>query len=119
MNDDITAHEIAQENTERLGELFEMLREVREKGLIYWEPNTSRGADNLRDMLAGIDRFMAAAVHDAEKAIQRTTELLRDARDKGLIYWEPNTDRGAERKADMVARIDALIDPAPAPGPRM
>lgn len=35
--------------------------------------------------------------------------LLIEARDKGLIYWEPNTSRGHERKADMLARMDRAI----------
>ncbi len=35
--------------------------------------------------------------------------LLREARDKGLIYWEPNTERGYIAKAQMIARIDAAL----------
>lgn len=35
--------------------------------------------------------------------------LLREARDSGLIYWEPNTARGHVAKADLLARIDAAI----------
>lgn len=37
------------------------------------------------------------------------TEALRDARDNGLIYWEPNTERGAVAKANMLAKIDRLL----------
>ena len=36
-------------------------------------------------------------------------EALRDARDNGLIYWEPNTERGHATKARMLARIDAAL----------
>jgi hypothetical protein len=37
------------------------------------------------------------------------TEMLREVRDEGLIYWEPNTERGHVAKADMIARISRLI----------
>jgi hypothetical protein len=36
---------------------------------------------------------------------------LRDARDNGLIYWEPNTVRGAVAKSAMLARIDRILTP--------
>lgn len=35
--------------------------------------------------------------------------LLKEVRDRGLIYWEPNTARGFETKALMLARVDGLI----------
>lgn len=35
--------------------------------------------------------------------------VLRDAKDNGLIYWEPNTERGSVQKALMLARIDAAL----------
>jgi len=49
-------------------------------------------------------------------------KLLTEVRDRGLIYWEPNTARGRETKADMVARIDAALadaagQAAPVPPP--
>lgn len=34
---------------------------------------------------------------------------LRDAADNGLIYWEPQTDRGHVAKAQMLARIRSLL----------
>jgi sialic acid synthase SpsE len=37
---------------------------------------------------------------------------LRDARENGLIYWEPNTTRGATAKAAMLARIDRVLNEA-------
>ena len=45
----------------------------------------------------------------AEARIATLTALLMEARGRGLIYWEPNTFRGHERKADMLARIDAAL----------
>jgi hypothetical protein len=39
--------------------------------------------------------------------------LLREVRDKGLIYWEPQTQRGTVAKADMLRRIDAALTPTP------
>lgn len=38
--------------------------------------------------------------------------LLREVADKGLIYWEPNTERGHIAKADMLARIEAALAPS-------
>jgi hypothetical protein len=35
--------------------------------------------------------------------------LLREAIDKGLIYWEPCTERGAAAKAEMIRRFEAAI----------
>ncbi|WP_029002802.1 hypothetical protein [Azorhizobium doebereinerae] len=42
-------------------------------------------------------------------------DLLHEIRRNGLIYWEPNTTRGRERKADMLARIDAALKAAGIP----
>jgi hypothetical protein len=36
-------------------------------------------------------------------------KALTDARENGLIYWEPNTDRGYVAKAQMLARIDTVL----------
>lgn len=44
--------------------------------------------------------------------MEHAVALLEEAREKGLIYWEPRTQRGHERKADMLARIDAFLDRA-------
>ncbi|EPX84759.1 hypothetical protein [Salipiger mucosus] len=109
MTDDITAIETAQENNERLGDLCEMLNEVRNKGLIYWEPNTDRGADAQRDMIGRIDAFLTPEGDGTHDPIARANNLLREARDQGLIYWEPNTTRGVIAQRDMVARIDRMI----------
>jgi len=39
-------------------------------------------------------------------------ELLEEVRDRGLIYWEPNTPRGFDTKIAMLARISAALAPA-------
>ncbi len=52
----------------------------------------------------------ASAVSERERRLET---LLTEARDKGLMYWEPNTLRGDERKADMLARIDAALSETP------
>lgn len=39
--------------------------------------------------------------------------LLQEARDEGLIYWEPQTSRGAMAKADMLVRIDRALASLP------
>lgn len=49
-------------------------------------------------------------------AIAELLATLKDARDNGLIYWEPNTERGHVAKALMLARIDAALAKATTPG---
>jgi len=39
-------------------------------------------------------------------------EALIDARNNGLIYWEPITSRGSAAKNDMLDRIDAALSKA-------
>ena len=36
--------------------------------------------------------------------------VLREARHNGLIYWEPQTSRGAVERAAMMARIDIVLN---------
>lgn len=48
-----------------------------------------------------------AAVLQAENV--RLREALKDARNNGLIYWEPRTERGHVSKAQMLSRIDAAL----------
>lgn len=57
---------------------------------------------------------------EAERDGLRTA--LIDARDNGLIYWEPNTSRGHVSKAEMIQRIDAALSangPSPETVPAM
>lgn len=52
-----------------------------------------------------------------DKRIAELEALLAEANNKGLIYWEPQTERGAVSKADMmaltdeIATIDFLVPP--------
>jgi hypothetical protein len=60
-------------------------------------------------------RFVLAEEHEAEieRLRARVAELecvLRDARHNGLIYWEPQTSRGAVERAAMMARIDIVLN---------
>ena len=41
--------------------------------------------------------------------VGRLREALEDARNNGLIYWEPRTERGHVSKAQMLSRIDAAL----------
>jgi hypothetical protein len=67
------------------------------------------GAGIARDDMACI--LTAALPHlSSQRELREALALLTEARDKGLIYWEPNTRRGEERKAEMLDRIDAAID---------
>jgi MarR-like DNA-binding transcriptional regulator SgrR of sgrS sRNA len=45
----------------------------------------------------------------AQGEIEALRDLLAHVRDKGLVYWEPNTARGRTAKATLHARIDALL----------
>lgn len=47
-----------------------------------------------------------------EKLTAALREALIDARNNGLIYWEPQTTRGAMNKQLMLARIDAALSAA-------
>ena len=59
--------------------------------------------DRIRDLL------------DKDIPTHPLAELLHEVRDSGLIYWEPQTTRGAMAKADMIARIDAALSPVSRP----
>lgn len=53
---------------------------------------------------------------ERDEAGERERELqeaLIDAQDRGLIYWEPNTERGHVEKSLMLARIDRLLKTSP------
>jgi hypothetical protein len=68
-----------------------------------------------RDTMRKTDE-QRVAIHQAREAeaalsvrIEALEAMLRETLDKGLIYWEPQTARGAVAKADMKARIAALL----------
>ena len=52
---------------------------------------------------------LEAEVEAAESSASQLREALTDARENGLIYWEPNTERGHVQKALMLSRIDAAL----------
>lgn len=60
---------------------------------------------------AVIRRFEAerASADTLASALAEAVTLLTDVRHNGLIYWEPQSQKGAERKALMSARIDAFL----------
>lgn len=73
---------------------------------------TERDASN--EMIDRADEEITAR-EAAEARLAETTALLREARDRGLIYWEPTTTRGAVAKSDMLARIDEMLERAADP----
>lgn len=50
-----------------------------------------------------------ADLADAESRLAKCQDALREARDGGLIYWEPRSGHGVVAKAEMLARIDAAL----------
>jgi hypothetical protein len=50
----------------------------------------------------------AAHITTLQEDNARLREALLDANENGLIYWEPNTDRGRTKKAEMIERIQSL-----------
>jgi len=57
--------------------------------------------------------ILAGAATEIERLRAHVAELegaLRDARHNGLIYWEPQTTRGAVGRAAMMARIDVILN---------
>ena len=50
------------------------------------------------------EKLKAALAREA-----KLREALTDAHNNGLIYWEPNTERGRVTKMQMLARIDAVL----------
>lgn len=70
------------------------LRELNPWADLWWKHVVIAAADEL-------DRLNAE--------IARLREALKDARNNGLIYWEPRTERGHVSKAQMLSRIDAAL----------
>lgn len=46
---------------------------------------------------------------DLQAHVDRLRAMLIEVRDRGLIYWEPNTSRGAASRAVMFADIDNVL----------
>lgn len=49
----------------------------------------------------------------ADATVEALRALLTEVRDEGLIYWEPNTSRGAFNKSMMIAKIDDALAHTP------
>lgn len=58
---------------------------------------------------ARCEEHFSQAPSPVQKRVEELEAMLREVRDNGLIYWEPNTARGDVRKAEMMARIGALL----------
>lgn len=43
-----------------------------------------------------------------KREVERLREALRDTTENGLIYWDPQTSRGAAAKAEMIGRNQTL-----------
>jgi hypothetical protein len=58
-------------------------------------------------------RTLFDARNEIERLRARVADLecvLREARHNGLIYWEPQTTRGAVQRANMMSRIDIVLN---------
>jgi hypothetical protein len=69
--------------------------------------------DRLRLDAEPTESDMEEAATEIERLRAHVAELegaLRDARHNGLIYWEPQTTRGAVGRAAMMARIDVILN---------
>jgi len=73
--------------------------------------------DSERQANAILTDQLDAATRRADElaaALEKLRETLKDVRERGLIYWEPNTERGHITKATMLARIDTVLSSTPA-----
>jgi hypothetical protein len=59
-----------------------------------------------------VDFGDASKSHDCSQRVVDLTEMLIEVRDEGLIYWEPNTERGRIAKARMLDRINRVLNPS-------
>ena len=69
-----------------------------------------RGNSLMQDEARRVARFIASDDQTASTALverlREAVHLLEEVKNAGLIYWEPNTDRGHVAKAMMISRID-------------
>jgi hypothetical protein len=54
-------------------------------------------------------REAAAEIERLRARVEVLEAALADARDNGLVYWDPVTTRGGRKRAGMIARIDTLL----------
>jgi hypothetical protein len=70
-------------------------------------------AQVLRGTLLDAGRASVGIAVETARLKDRVAELecvLRDARHNGLIYWEPQTTHGAVQRANMMSRIDIVLN---------
>ncbi len=61
-------------------------------------------------ILQGEQAFARHEIAERDAEIARLRDALRDSTEAGLIYWDPQTSRGAERKAAMTERNRKLCE---------
>jgi hypothetical protein len=72
---------------------------------------TMRNLEPFSVSISSSERLEAAAEIERLRARVEVLEcVLRDARHNGLIYWEPRTTRGAVQRANMMSRIDFVLN---------
>lgn len=58
---------------------------------------------------ANWDKRISGTVERAARpAVKELLDAIKEMAEGGLIYWEPQTERGHEAKADMIAKAAAL-----------
>lgn len=95
-------------------------------GAMFMRLNAAKEIRALRHYVARLEEDLAIADNETERLrkysskqaldivtlgqeVGRLREALEDARNNGLIYWEPRTERGHVSKAQMLSRIDAAL----------
>jgi hypothetical protein len=76
-------------------------------GYIFAASNPRIGSADIRNPNALDDANLMGMAPEILAALEESIS-------KGLIYWEPNTTRGYESKAEMIARFERLIAKAKA-----
>jgi hypothetical protein len=76
-------------------------------------PRRANG-DPIENEMTSVNSDVLLAAFDEIERLRARVEVLeyvlRDARHNGLIYWEPQTTRGAVQRANMMSRIDFVLN---------
>lgn len=98
-----------------MSELSERDRELAEGWLSRAQDYANTGRkrrEEIRDEMVGV--LAAVRAEGVAQGRREAIEFLREVRDKGLIYWEPQTSQGYISKQMMFKRIEnflALAEP--------
>ena len=86
----------------------EMLNEIRERHehKVRWLREISALGPQSHEDRA----FLLTEIERLRARVEVLECVLRDARHNGLIYWEPRTTRGAVQRANMMSRIDFVLN---------